>query len=122
MLFLGIYGVNSEVVLVLFRQKQKMMRIMRRPSCVKPGDDPDIVCRRGLINTLTLRKPIPKERIIFFAWRDHGFTRRQVLAAARWFNLAEEVRGGEVYWVKPPVLAVLNGWHYGGPRQRGNAA
>src|SRR6516225_540974 len=114
MLFLGIYGVKSGVVWYYSGKKHKRMMIMRRPSCVKTGYDPDIVCRRGLINTLTLRKPIPKERIIFFAWRDHGFTRRQVLAAARWFNLAEEVRGGEVYWVKPPVLAVLNGWHYGG--------
>ena len=95
----------------------RQLGVMRRKTSIDPGEDTQIVCRRGLINTL-IKGPMPLEKIIFYAGRDHGFIRRQVLAAARWFNVIEELRDGEVYWSKPEVLTVLNGWYYGALRQR----
>ena len=73
------------------------------------GDDPQIVLRRILLNSL-MKASVPKEKVIASAKRQFGFRREDVLRAAMWWNCAEEVR--EVHWRKPDVLVALPRWHY----------
>ena len=80
-------------------------------------DDPKLVCRRILLNTLT-KGPAPVEKTIAAASRDFGFTRAQVMAAAKWFAVEEIVKDGVVYWVKPAVLVKLPGWDLRKPQYR----
>ena len=77
-----------------------------------PGDDPQIVLRRILLNSL-MKAPVPKEKVIVSAKRQFGFTREDVLRAAMWWNCIEEMRHGEIHWSKPNVLVALPRWHYG---------
>ena len=79
--------------------------------------DPWILCRRGLLNTLMLG-PASKEGLICSAVYEFGFTRQQVIAAARWLNVMEEVRDGMVYWIKPDVLVPIPRWCFRTPRHR----
>ena len=74
-------------------------------------DDPQIVLRRILLNSL-VKGPVPKEKVIASARRQYGFRREDVLRAAMWWNCAEEMRHGEVHWRKPDVLVALPRWHY----------
>src|SRR5262249_25638314 len=91
-------------------------RPARRPFRFKRasigGDDPQIVLRRILLNSL-MKAPVPKERVIASATRQFGFTREDVLRAAIWWNCAEEMRDGEAHWRKPDVLVTLPCWDYG---------
>ena len=75
-------------------------------------DDPQIVLRRILLNSL-MKASVPKEKVIASAKRQFGFRREDVLRAARWWNCVEEMRHGEVHWRKPDVLVALPRWHYG---------
>ena len=75
------------------------------------NDNPQIVLRRVLLNSLT-KAPVPKEVVIAAAARDLGVSRGEVLRAARWWNCSEETRDGEVYWRKPNVLVALPRWNY----------
>jgi hypothetical protein len=75
------------------------------------GDDPLIVLRRILLNSL-MKAPVPKEKVIDSARRQFGFKREDVLRAAIWWNCVEEMRLGEVHWSKPDVLVALPRWHY----------
>jgi hypothetical protein len=77
----------------------------------KKGEDPQIICRRALLNTL-IRGPVAVESIVASAERDFGFRREDVFAAAQWFNVVEEWRDGQRIWRKPDVLAVLPKWNY----------
>jgi hypothetical protein len=77
----------------------------------KKGKDPQIICRRALLNTL-IRGPVVAESIVASAERDFGFRREDVFAAAQWFNVVEEWRDGQRIWRKPDVLAVLPRWNY----------
>jgi hypothetical protein len=79
-------------------------------------DDDQIICRRILLNTLK-RGPVMVERIVASAARDFGFTRAEVVAAARWWNVIEETRDGQTWWRKPDVLTLLPKWTYR-PRER----
>jgi hypothetical protein len=83
-------------------------------------EDPKLVCRRVLLNTLT-KGPAPVEKVIEAAKTSYGFTRAQVMAAAKWFAVAEVVKDGVVWWVKPEVLVALPGWDFRKPQYRGNA-
>src|SRR5215813_15632518 len=76
-------------------------------------DDPEIVLRRILLNSL-MKAPVPKEKVIASARRQFGFKREDVLRAAMWWNCVEEMRHGEVHWRKPDVLVALPRWHYAG--------
>jgi hypothetical protein len=80
-------------------------------------DDPKLVCRRILLNTLT-KGPAPVEKTIAVARRDFGFTRAQMMAAAKWFAAVELVEDGVVYWLKPAVLVALPGWDLRKPQYR----
>jgi hypothetical protein len=88
----------------------------RRPVRLKHasfgGDDPQIVLRRILLNSL-MKASVPKERVIASATRQFGFNRADVLRAAMWWNCAEEMRDGEAHWRKPDVLVALPRWGYG---------
>jgi len=75
-------------------------------------DDPQIVLRRILLNSL-MKAPAPKEKVIASARRQFGFKREDVLRAAMWWNCVEETSHGEVHWRKPDVLVALPRWHYG---------
>ena len=77
-------------------------------------DDPQIVLRRILLNSL-VKGPVPKEKVIASARRQFGFSRGDVLRAAMWWNCIEEMRHGEVHWSKPDVLVASPHWHYGRP-------
>jgi hypothetical protein len=79
-------------------------------------DDPQIVLRRILLNSL-MKATVPKEKVIASARRQFGFKRQDVLRAATWWNCVEETRHGEVHWRKPDVLVALPSWHYGRPSQ-----
>lgn len=83
-------------------------------------DDPQIVLRRILLNSL-MKAPVPKERIIASARRQFGFTREDVLRAAMWWNCTEEMHDGEAHWCRPDVLVALPRWGYGrgGAEERG---
>ena len=74
-------------------------------------DDPQIVLRRILLNSL-MKAPVPKEKVIASARRQFGFKRDDVLRAAVWWNCVEEKRYGEVHWCKPNVLVAFPHWHY----------
>jgi len=74
-------------------------------------DDPQIVLRRILLNSL-MKGPLPREKVIALAKRQFGFKREDVLRAAIWWNCIEEMRQGEVHWRKPDVLVALPRWHY----------
>src|SRR5262249_43287462 len=80
-------------------------------------DDPQIVLRRILLNSL-MKAPVPKEKVITSAKRQFGFRREDVLRAAIWWNCVEEMRDGEVHWRKPNVLVALPRWHYGRANHR----
>ena len=80
-------------------------------------DDPKLVCRRILLNTLT-KGPAPVEKTIAVARRDFGFTRAQMMAAAKSFAAAEIVKDGVAYWVKPDTLVALPGWDLRKPQYR----
>ena len=77
-------------------------------------DDPQIVLRRILLNSL-MKASVPKEKVIASAKRQFGFRREDVLRAAMWWNCVEEMRQGEVHWRKPNVLVALPRWHYARP-------
>lgn len=62
--------------------------------------------RRMLLNSL-MQYPLPAEEVIRNAVEKMGLTREDVLAAARWWNVTEENRDGEVFWHKPDVLVLL---------------
>jgi hypothetical protein len=79
-------------------------------------DDPQIVLRRILLNSL-MKAPVPKEKVIASARRQFGFKREDVVRAATWWNCIEETCHGEVHWRKPDVLVALPSWHYGRPTQ-----
>ena len=74
-------------------------------------DDPQIVLRRILLNSL-MKRPVPKEKVIASARRQFGF-REDVVRAAKWWNCVEEMRQGEIHWSKPNVSVALPRWHYG---------
>jgi hypothetical protein len=74
-------------------------------------DDPQIVLRRILLNSL-MKGPLPKEKVIASARRQFGFKREEVLREAMWWNCVEEMRQGEIHWRKPDVLIALRRWHY----------
>ncbi len=80
-------------------------------------EDPKLICRRILLNTLT-KGPAPVERSIAVARRDYGFSRAQMMAAAKWFAVEEIVKDGVVWWVKPAVLVALPGWDMRKPQYR----
>ena len=80
-------------------------------------DDEQIILRRILLNTL-MRGPVRVESIVASAERDYGFSRDEVVAAARWWNCLEEERNGQRWWRKPEVLAVLPKWNHSRPVQR----
>jgi hypothetical protein len=80
-------------------------------------DDEQIILRRILLNTL-MRGPVRVESIVASAARDYGFRREDVVGAARWWNVIEEERGGQRYWRKPDVLAVIPRWNYSRPQRR----
>jgi hypothetical protein len=84
-------------------------------------EDPKLVCRRVLLNTLT-KGPAPVEKVVEGARKRYGFTRAQVVAAAKWFAVDEVVEDGVLWWVKPAVLVALPGWDYRKPQYRGTAA
>ena len=65
----------------------------------KKGEDPQIICRRALLNTL-IRGPVVAESIVASAERDFGFRREDVFAAAQWFNVVEEWCDGQRIWRK----------------------
>jgi hypothetical protein len=88
----------------------KVARSRKRPYDFE-GDSPQIVLRRILLNTLTQRL-VPVERFVASAIREFGFTREDVLAAARWWNCEEEIHEGEVCWRKPAVLVAARKWKY----------
>src|SRR5262249_32595225 len=89
-----------------WKAKQSQPRIVE--------DDPQIVLRRILLNSL-MNGPVPKEKVIAAAKRQFGFRREDVLRAAMWWNCVEEMRQGEVHWSKPNVLVALPRWHYVSP-------
>jgi len=74
-------------------------------------DDEQLILRRILLNTL-MRGPVKVESIVASAARDYGFCREDVVGAARWWNVIEEERGGQSWWRKPDVLAVIPKWNY----------
>jgi hypothetical protein len=80
-------------------------------------DDEQIILRRILLNTL-MRGPVRVESIVASAARDYGFSRDEVVAAARWWNCLEEERDGQRWWRKPEVLAVIPNWNYSRPQRR----
>jgi len=86
-----------------WKSKQSQPRIAQ--------DDPQIVLRRILLNSL-MKASVPKEKVIASAKRQFGFKREDVLRAAMWWNCVEEMRHGEIHWSKPNVLVALPRWHY----------
>jgi hypothetical protein len=87
-------------------------KLVRAKHAGLGGDDPQIVLRRILLNSL-MKAPVPKEKVIASATRQFGFTREDVLRAAIWWNCAEEMRDGEAHWRKPDVLVALPHWPHG---------
>ena len=85
-----------------WKTKQSQPRIVE--------DDPQIVLRRILLNSLM--KAPAQEKVIASAGRQFGFKREDVLRAAMWWNCVEETNHGEVHWRKPDVLVALPRWHY----------
>jgi hypothetical protein len=83
----------------------------RKRPCDFEGDSPQIVLRPILLNTLTQRL-VPVERFVASAIREFGFTREDVLAAARWWNCEDEMHEGEVCWRKPALLVAARKWNY----------
>src|SRR5262245_47426554 len=90
-----------------FRTECKLLTVPRIAE-----DDPQIVLRRILLNSL-MKAPVPKEKVIASATRQFGFKREDVLRAAMWWNCVEETNHGEVHWRKPDVLVAMPRWHYG---------
>jgi hypothetical protein len=92
-----------------------------QPAIMEIGDDPRIVCRRAILNTLS-RGPFPVARMFETCRKRYGLTRKQVLAEARWFNLSIETVDGELCFRKPDVLVALPTWDYRQRRHHQQAA
>jgi hypothetical protein len=91
---------------------------LKRTYGFKNTDDDEIICRRILLNTLKVKGPVMAERMFAAAAAQYGFCREQVLAAARYWNVIEEDRDGQVWWCKPDVLTCLPTWNYRPDRPR----
>jgi hypothetical protein len=83
----------------------------KRQFGFNPDDDETIICRRVLLNTLK-DGPAPIEWAITEANKQFGFTRAEVLEAARHWNFTTEELDGSLYWVKPACLVPLRNWDY----------
>jgi hypothetical protein len=76
-------------------------------------DDPQIVLRRILLNSL-MKAPVPKEKVIASAKRQFGFRREDVLRAAIWWNwsrryVTERCTGAsQTYW-SPCRIGTMGG-------------
>jgi hypothetical protein len=57
-------------------------------------DDDTIICRRLILNTLVQEGPCPVELLITEANKQCGFSRAEVLEAARHWNFTTEERDG----------------------------
>jgi hypothetical protein len=73
-------------------------------------DDEQLILRRILLNTL-MRGPARVESIVASA-AHYGFSRDEVVGAARWWNVTEDDRDGQRWWRKPDVLALIPKWNY----------
>lgn len=80
------------------------------------GDNPEIVCRRLLLNTLTRHGRYSVELMVTAFKRHYGIERDVVMASARWFNCTTEMRDGKAYWRKHKVLVSSRRWYFQDPR------
>jgi hypothetical protein len=71
-----------------------------------PGDEKVEACRMLLLNTL-VNGAAPVDRVIAAAKRDFDLCRRDVVAAARYWNVTEETIDGVPHWCKPAVLVPI---------------
>jgi hypothetical protein len=76
---------------------------------MKPSGYPaHVEARALLLNTIRNKGDVPRECLIRACMADPwGFTRAQVLAAAKWWNIEEVERDGEVYWREPSSVIAI---------------
>jgi hypothetical protein len=93
-------------------RKETLKMKAKRKFGFAAADDERIICRRILLNTLD-RGPVNVESIVRDAERTFGFGRELVVAAAKYWNVTEEMRDGKLFWRKPDVLTRLpSHWNY----------